>query len=136
MVRYQSGLAKKVEKPSRKLRKERKNRAKKVRFSLLLFTSGCSFVKFSSVAPRRPRLPNHRRRANKADVGLWPVFIILVTKYEGYRKTDQYCVYVRFLPLSLNDHRGSCLPVRYIRDIGTYQGIVSSQNVIVRAAIR
>lgn len=60
----QSGLATKVDKASRKLRKERKNRGKKV-----CQISACPDLLTdddrvpSSVAPRRPRLPMHRRRS-------------------------------------------------------------------------
>ena len=63
----QSGLAKKVEKPSRKLRKERKNRAKKVTRS----SNTGSLVAYndplflSSAAPKRSRLQSPPRRASK-----------------------------------------------------------------------
>jgi ribosomal protein S24E len=63
----QSGLAKKVEKPSRKLRKERKNRAKKVMRS----SNASSLVTYndplflSSAVPKRSRLQSPPRRASK-----------------------------------------------------------------------
>ena len=56
----QSGLAEKIEKPSRKLRKERKNRAKKVRTTTLL--SGMLFSPFLSCAARRRARPRSRPR--------------------------------------------------------------------------
>lgn len=61
----QSGLAAKVEKPSRKLRKERKNRAKKVSTSFFLQPDHrLRIVLFSCVARRRLRLLSPPRRAS------------------------------------------------------------------------
>ena len=62
----QSGLAKKVEKPSRKLRKERKNRAKKViQSSNIDWFIGCLYLFLSSVVPKRSRQQSPPRRASK-----------------------------------------------------------------------
>ena len=67
----QSGLAKKVEKPSRKLRKERKNRAKKVirslnADSLVAYIDLSLFL--SSAVPKKSKLQSPPRRASKR----WP----------------------------------------------------------------
>jgi ribosomal protein S24E len=63
----QSGLAKKFEKPSRKLRKERKNRAKKVIRSLIAASLDAynDPLTLSSAVPKRSRLQNPPRRASK-----------------------------------------------------------------------
>lgn len=59
----QSGLVKKVDKASRKLRKERKNRAKKVDSFSCHY--GLSDLFSSSVAPKNPKLPSLLRRASR-----------------------------------------------------------------------
>ena len=60
----QSGLLTKVDKASRKLRKERKNRAKKVGVSCFLYCLSLTALK-SSAVPKRRKLPNPPRRASK-----------------------------------------------------------------------
>lgn len=65
LFRIQSGLATKVDKASRKLRKERKNRAKKVRAFLFALPSYISPNHSSSVAPKRPRLLKHPRKSSR-----------------------------------------------------------------------
>ena len=69
----QSGLAKKVEKPSRKLRKERKNRAKKVIRSSnagsLVVSNQLRFL--SSAVPKRSRPQSPPRRASRR----WLLFL-------------------------------------------------------------
>jgi len=65
-LEIQSGLAKKVDKPSRKLRKERKNRAKKVRQSSdVRWLSLMTPPFLSSAVPKSPRPQSPPRRASR-----------------------------------------------------------------------
>ena len=87
--KIQSGLAKKVEKPSRKLRKERKNRAKKVIQSSdidLLVVSNKLPLFLSSVVPKRSKPQSPPRRASRHRIHCFPSSIyascpISTTKY-------------------------------------------------------
>ena len=68
MGNYQSGLTTKKDRPTRKLRKERKNRAKKVSPIPVIFSQGRvvdGTPLYSSVVPRSPRLPSRQRRADR-----------------------------------------------------------------------
>lgn len=101
-LHFQSGLQTKKDKPTRKLRKERKNRAKKVRFPLVdsqLHTQGFTH---SCAVPARSRQPSHRRRANSG----WALFVHVCTLLRMLLSMESMCMRKNTLrPSSIGDHR-------------------------------
>lgn len=85
----QSGLATKVDKASRKLRKERKNRAKKVGLTAVYPSSTNPYICHSSEEPKNPRLQSHQRRASRGEVTSWRLTVICLGACVSFRS----CIY-------------------------------------------